>query len=385
MTTDRQDSTTPAGGSGLAALRERFAGAAIDALIVSYARNIFYLTNFEGSAGFLVVGRHETTLIIDSRYTAAVTSLLASDGACPGLLVSRVEASYEEALADLLRQRGYGRVGIEPTHLTVAQHGWLQRTLHETGQTIVPAPELVEAGRIVKDAHELSVLREAGRRISRVMAEALAGLEPGSEERGVAADIDWAIRRAGFERPAFETIVATGPQTALPHAHPGERRLARGDLVLLDFGGVYRGYCVDMTRVASVGAPGREVRDWHEGVREAQRAALAAIRPGVRGCDVDAAARTVLYRHGWGGAFGHGTGHGLGLEVHEAPRVGKEHGSATDQHESRDRVLRPGMVITVEPGVYFPGRGGIRLEDDVVVTATGYDLLTDLSSDLVVV
>ena len=369
----------------LAALRERFVGAAIDALIVSHGPNIFYLTNFQGSAGFLVVGPNETTLIIDSRYTAAVTSLLAGDGACPGLLVSPVETSYEESVAGLLRQRDYGRVGIEPTHLTVAQHAWLQRTLQETGPTIVPAPELVEAGRIVKDADELSALREGGRRISRVMAEALEGLEPGREEREVAANIDWAIRRAGFERPAFETIVASGSQTALPHAHPGERRLARGDLVLLDFGGVYRGYCVDMTRVASLGTPVREIRDWHEGVREAQRAALAAIRPGVGGCDVDAAARDVLERYGWGDAFGHGTGHGLGLEVHEAPRVGKAQGPATDRQKSPDGALRPGMVVTVEPGVYFPGRGGIRLEDDVVVTSTGYDLLTDLSSDLVVV
>ena len=354
----------------------------LDLLLVTHAANVFYLTGFRGSAGMLLAGAGESTLIVDSRYVTAARRAL-EDASTPEepVVLAEVETSYEEILCELLRARGRCRVGVEADHMTLARHAWIERTLAGSGVELHPTTGLVEGARQVKDARELEIMREAGARISEVMAETLAGLRPGRRERDVAADVDWAVRRGGFESPAFETIVASGPNSALPHARPGNRELAAGDLVLLDFGGVHEGYCVDMTRVASVGPPGRRAAAWHDAVRAAHAAALAAVRPGARAVAVDGAARTALVDRGLGDAFGHGTGHGLGIEVHEAPRIGKPR-----PDDGPDEVrLAPGMVVTVEPGVYLPGEGGVRLEDDVAVTETGCELLTDVPLDLVVV
>ena len=354
----------------------------LDLLLVTHAANVFYLTGFRGSAGMLLVGPREATLIVDARYVTAARRVLV-DASAPGepIVLAEVESSYEETLCELLRARGSCRLGIETDHMTVARYDWIERTLAGSGVELHRTSGLVEASRLVKDSREVATLRAAGDRISDVMAEMLAGLRPGRRERDVAADIDWAVRRAGFEGPAFETIVASGPNSALPHARPGNRELAAGDLVLLDFGGVHEGYCVDLTRVATLGPPLPRAAAWHDAVRAAHAAALAAVRAGVPAGEVDGAARCALADRGLGDAFGHGTGHGLGIEVHEAPRIGKRR--ATDAPE--DVRLVPGMVITVEPGVYLPGEGGVRLEDDVVVTETGHELLTNVPLDLVVV
>ena len=354
----------------------------LDLLLVTHAANIFYLTGFRGSAGMLLVGPGEATLIVDARYVTAARRVL-DDASAPGepVVLAEVESSYEETLCELLRARGTCRLGIESDHMTMARYEWIERTLAGSGVELHGTSGVVEAGRLVKDSREVATLRAAGRRISEVMAEMLAGLRPGRRERDVAADIDWAVRRAGFEGPAFETIVASGPNSALPHARPGSRELAAGDLVLLDFGGVHEGYCVDMTRMASLGPPLPRAAAWHDAVRAAHAAALAAVRAGVPAAEVDGAARGALEDRGLGDAFGHGTGHGLGIEVHEGPRIGKRR--ATDAPE--DVRLASGMVVTVEPGVYVAGEGGVRLEDDVVVTEAGCELLTDVTLDLVVV
>lgn len=369
-----------AAAGGASTVRERDDG--IDLLLVTHAPNVFYLTGFRGSAGMLLAGLDDTTLIVDSRYVTAARRGL-DDAAASGAPVALVEVenSYEETLCEVLRARGPCRLGVEADHMTLARHDWLSRTLAGSGIELHPASGVVEAGRMVKDAEEIGILREAAARISEVMTETLTGLRPGRRERDVAADIDWAVRRAGFEGPAFETIVASGPNSALPHARPGDRELASGDLVLLDFGGVHGGYCVDLTRVAAVGSPSPRAADWHDAVRAAHAAALAAARPGTAVGEVDAAARTALDERGLGDAFSHGTGHGLGIEVHEAPRIGKPR--ATDGPE--EVRLAEGMVVTIEPGVYLPGEGGVRLEDDVVVTETGCERLTRVPLDLVVV
>ena len=387
----------------LGALRTRLRGDDLDALLVTHPANVFYLTSFRGSAGVVVLTPDDPCLITDSRYATVATELVAgaeTDTEAP-LRFVQVASSYEETICDVLKDSAASKtevtVGIETTHMTVARHQWLERALAGSGVTLRGTTGLVESLRQVKDAHELATLREAGRRISGVMIETLSGLRAGRREREVAADIDWAICAAGFDGPAFETIVAGGPNTALPHARPGKRTLAAGELVLLDFGGIYNGYCVDMTRVASLGSPNPAALSWHAAVTEAHAAALAAVAPGVRASAVDTVARGVLERLGFGAAFGHGTGHGLGVEVHEAPRVGKRRravpatgapGSAGDAEadaDAEDVRLEPGMVFTVEPGVYLPGHGGVRLEDDLVVTADGYELLTHVPLDLIVV
>jgi Xaa-Pro aminopeptidase len=200
----------------------------------------------------------------------------------------------------------------------------------------------------------------------------MGSVAPGRRERDVAADVDAALLRAGFERPAFETIVASGPNSALPHARPGDRRLEGGDAVVLDFGGVYDGYCVDLTRTVQLAPVTADFGRIFAAVKAAHAAALAAVRPGIPASDVDAAARDTLTRHGLGHAFVHGTGHGLGLEVHEEPRIGRA--GSTGSGES----LRPGMVFTIEPGAYIPGFGGVRIEDDVLVGEGACEVLTDV-------
>jgi Xaa-Pro aminopeptidase len=208
------------------------------------------------------------------------------------------------------------------------------------------------------------------------VAAAFAAVRPGTAEREVAGAIEAAMRAAGYERQAFDTIVASGPNAALPHHRAGDRQLQSGDLVVLDFGGVLDGYCCDLTRTVCIGAPSLQARQVYDAVLAAQRAAIASVKPGVDAVSVDAAARQVLEARGLGEAFGHGTGHGLGLDVHEEPRV------ARARPDVPNVALEPGMVFTIEPGAYLPGWGGVRIEDDVLVTASGYEILTPIPREL---
>ena len=235
---------------------------------------------------------------------------------------------------------------------------------------------MVEQPRLVKDAIEIANLRDAAARLTVVAEEAFRAVRPGVTEREVAAAIETAIRSAGYERPAFDTIVASGPNAALPHYRAGLRILKPGDLVVLDFGGVLDGYCSDLTRTVSVGAPTPDALRLHAAVRDAQRAAIEAVKPGVPATSVDAAARGLLESRGLGDAFGHGTGHGLGLDIHEEPRVGPP------RPHSASVQLEAGMVFTIEPGAYLPGMGGVRIEDDVLVTEDGYEVLTSVPREL---
>jgi Xaa-Pro aminopeptidase len=256
---------------------------------------------------------------------------------------------------------------------------------------LISTQGVVERLRVKKDAYEVATLREAARRLSAVARTVLREVRPGRTERDLASAIDWRLRQAGFERPAFDTIVAGGPNAALPHAHPGERTLVEGDLVVLDFGGVYDSYCVDLTRTVSLGRASSRVREVYQAVLEAHDRAIARVAPGRSRFDIDAGARDTLTRHGLGEAFGHGTGHGLGIEVHEDPRItrrrpgedvdGVHDGDTVDVNG--DQAVAAGMVFTIEPGAYLPGWGGVRIEDDVLVTETGVEVLTSVPTDLV--
>ena len=346
----------------------------LDALIVTAPANIRYLTNHAGSAGTLVATAGAMHLLVDFRYQEAVRILQASASACPTLKVWPVPASYDEALLNCLAEISVSTVGFEAGHLTVARHGWLQRTAagRRMAVTFRPTERVIEQARVVKDAGEIAALREAARRLTPVAVAALEMVRPGVAERAVAGRIEAAIREAGFERPAFDTIVASGPNGALPHYRAGDRLLEPGDLVVLDFGGVLDGYCSDLTRTVAVANPSAEARRVYQAVREAQQAAIDAVKPGLATTDVDGAARRVLESHGLGEAFGHGTGHGLGLDVHEEPRVTRP------RADMAPVPLEPGMVFTIEPGAYLPGWGGVRIEDDVLVTARGCEVLTSV-------
>jgi Xaa-Pro aminopeptidase len=362
-----------------ARVRSALEALTLDALVVTNPLNIRYLTNHVGTAGTLVAGADAMHLLVDFRYHEAMRSLQSTASACPGLRLWPVPASYDEALLDCLAEIGAGIVGFEAGHVTVARHDWLARTAEARELAIAfrPTQHVVEELRVIKDAVEIALLRAAARRLDAVAAAGLGAVRAGVKERDVAAVIESAMRDAGFDRLAFDTIVAAGPHSALPHYRAGDRILADGDLVVLDFGGVLDGYCCDLTRTVAVGSPSSDARRLHAAVLEAQQAAVTAVRPGVAATAVDAAARDVLIGHGLGDAFGHGTGHGLGLDVHEDPRITRP------RPDVPDVPLQPGMVFTIEPGAYLPGFGGVRIEDDVLVTSTGCEVLTSVPRELV--
>ena len=350
----------------------------LDALVVTGAANIRYLSNHAGSAGILVLTRESAHLLVDFRYREAVAMLQASPAACPDLRARDVPASYDEALLACLEELGVATVGFEAAHVTVAKHEWWRRNLEgrRTAIALRPTERAVEQARVIKDAAELATLREAARRIRPVADAAIRAAAEGVSERHLAGIIESAMRDQGYERTALDTIVASGPHSALPHYRAGDRRLAAGDLVVLDFGGVLDGYCCDLTRTVAIGPLSIEARRLYTAVYDAQQAAIAAVRPGVETSAVDAAARGVLEDRGLGAAFGHGTGHGLGLDVHEEPRITRP------RPDVPSVPLQPGMVFTIEPGAYLAGFGGVRIEDDVLVTETGCDVLTDVPREL---
>ena len=361
-----------------ARIRESLETLSLEALIVTPPANIRYLSNFAGSAGILVLTRDAVHLLIDFRYHEALRELQASPSACPDLRMWEVPASYEEALIGCLAEIGVTPVGFEAAHVTVARYEWWRETIagRQLDITWRSTERIVEQARMVKDAAEIAILREAAARLGQVLPPVLAAVRPGVSERSVAAVIESSMREAGYERIAFDTIVASGPHSAMPHYRAGTRSLAAGDLVVLDFGGVLDGYCCDLTRTVSIGPPSREARRVYDAVRDAHAAAVAAVRPGIDASAVDAAARDVLRDRGLGEAFGHGTGHGLGLDVHEEPRIGRPRADLPPV------TLAPGMVFTIEPGAYLPGFGGVRIEDDVLVTESGVELLTSLPREL---
>jgi Xaa-Pro aminopeptidase len=361
-----------------ARLRASLATLGLRALIVTSPQNIRYLTNHAGTSGTLVATADAMHLLVDFRYEEAVRARQDTTAACPSLRTWRVPNSYDEALAGCLVDLGVESAGIEAQHLTVARYDWLRRTLAVRAPAVMltASEGVVERLRMVKDEAEVTLLRQAARGLSAVAEVAFRAVRAGAEEREVAGAIEMALRAEGYERTAFDTIVASGPHSALPHHRAEARRLAPGDLVVLDFGGVLSGYCSDLTRTVAVGEVGREARRLHQAVSEAQQAAIEVVRPGITTTAVDAAARSVLERHNLGDAFGHGTGHGLGLEVHEEPRLTRP------RPDVPAILLEPGMVFTIEPGAYVPGLGGVRIEDDVLVTDTGYEVLTNVPREL---
>ncbi|MQA28581.1 MAG: M24 family metallopeptidase [Luteitalea sp.] len=361
-------------------IRQAIVGRSLDALVVTSLPNITYLTNFSGSSAAVVMTEDRILFFTDSRYHTTVTERQAGPCACPGFELVVVEGSYDATVTAHLARLGARQIGFEAAHLTVSRHEWIASTLtaQSPGSKLVATEGVVEVGRVVKDAYEVGVLREAAQRLSDVATAAFADVRTGLTEREVAGSIDRRIREAGFERPAFETIVASGPNSALPHARPTERKLTEGDLVVLDFGGVYDSYCVDLTRTVAVGRASARSREVHAAVLSAHDAAVAAVVPGQSRFAIDAAARARLEAAGMADAFGHGTGHGLGIEIHEDPRIVKRRPDV----DTRGEQVALGMVFTIEPGAYFPGWGGVRIEDDVLVTKGGVETLTRVTTEL---
>ncbi|HWG58321.1 MAG TPA: Xaa-Pro peptidase family protein [Candidatus Acidoferrales bacterium] len=348
-------------------LRLSFFGLRHDALLISHLPDIRYLCGFSGSAGFLLIEPDRATLFTDSRYTFQARDEVS--GATIRIAKRGLLREAGESLRVSRRKRL--TVGFSPAYLTVSQKQALESA---AGPRVrwSPSGNEVERLRAIKDASELRLMKQAAAIISGVFESLLPKIKPGMAELDLAAEAEFAMRRMGAEGPSFETIVAAGPRSAWAHARPTSKLLRKNELVVLDQGAILRGYCSDMTRTVFLGRSSRRVRQLYGAVLEAQQAAKAAIRPGVEAGQVDAAARRVFAGYKLDRFFTHSTGHGLGIEVHEPPRIGR--GDTT--------LLQPGMVVTVEPGLYVEGFGGIRIEDDVLVTANGVMDLTTSSREL---
>ncbi len=364
-------------------IRNALARRSLDALVVTSLPNIVYLTNFTGSTAIAVLTPDRLHFITDFRYMTVMSEAAGSPHHCPDLELVKVEGAYDATLAELLGSLSGKRVGFEAAHLTVSRLNWLSKALNAgnaQAPELVASESIVETARVVKDAFEIATLREAARRLSMVARALPDEIRPERTEREVSRAIESRLHEAGFSKPAFDTIVASGPNAALPHAKPGERKLSEGDLVVLDFGGVYDSYCVDLTRTVAVGRVSERARFVYQAVLEAHDHAIAQVGPGRSRFAIDAAARDALRERGLAEAFGHGTGHGLGIEVHEDPRITRPRAG---EEQTDVNTVAPGMVFTIEPGVYLPGWGGVRIEDDVLVTEDGVDVLTDVTTDLI--
>lgn len=341
------------------AVRRQLKRHRLDGLLVTDMANVAYLTGFSGTAGMALVTAHAVHLIVDFRYFEQAAA------EAPGASLVHVDrAFYGAAIAQALLDTGARHLAFEAEQVPYATYmAWQDES---PDVTWTPSRGLVEAGRELKDAGEIVSIRQAAAITSAAVTGALAMLAPGVSEREVAAEIERNFKRLGADGTAFGTLVAAGERAALPHPRPGDRKLQPGEWLLIDSGATVGGYCADMTRTLVLGRPDRRQREVWDAVREALDAGLNAARPGVKASAVDAACRRVLAARGLDKYFGHDTGHGVGLSIHEAPRLAPD----------SDDVLEPGMIITVEPGVYVPGWGGVRLEELALVTNDGLEVLT---------
>jgi Xaa-Pro aminopeptidase len=355
----------PTAATRLTRLR-RLAARDVDAILLTHLPNLLYLVGFRGSSGVLTVTRRSAVFFVPPLYRLQARQQVA------GAQVRVVAGDPLRAAALWLQRQRTARVAYEAEHLTVAQFDLLRSLLGRAAK-LVPTGKWVASLRAVKEAEEVARIRAALELTARVFTEVLPRVRPGVRELDLAAEIDYRMKLHGASGPAFETIVASGPRAALPHGRASRRRLAQNELVIFDLGAILADYRGDMTRTVYLGKPSSRAKRVYGAVRDALARAREAVRAGVPVARVDAAARRCLTRRGLGAYFVHGTGHGLGLEVHEEPQVARK----------REGQLREGNVITLEPGVYLPGWGGVRIEDVVAVRRQGAELLTPLSTELI--
>lgn len=357
-----QPSTAPR----ISRLRALLRRSNVEAFLFLDLNNIRYLTGFTGSDGALLVGAGKPLLLVDGRYTTQ------AGREAPGARVA-VYRDKVSGITDALSAGGVERVGFEPAAATVELFTGLRRKAKKARWQ--PLQEKLGAIRAVKDPGEIRLIGRAARIAAAALRSTLERIRPGVCERDIAIELEYAMRSMGAEAPSFDTIIASGPNSALPHARPGNRKIRPGDFVVVDYGAVWRGYHSDETCTFAVGSAGRRHKKIYAVVKEAHDRALEAVRPGAACRDVDAAARGVIEKAGYGPRFSHGTGHGVGLDVHESPRLST----------LSDAVLEQGMVITIEPGIYLPGFGGVRIEDMVLVEKGGARVLTEFSKELQVI
>lgn len=347
-------------------LRELLAKSNGDALLVTHPVNRHYLSGFTGSAGVLLISQGHAALVTDFRYREQAPRQ------AQGFEIIEHGNVMNATIADVIRQWGVKTLLFEDGNMTFASYRVLEKAVDFA--QLQPAGTLVEQLRMIKDDSEIAIMQEAADLADRAFAHILGFVKPGVAEAQIALELEVFMRSHGATSSSFDTIVASGERSALPHGVASDRTIGPGEFVKLDFGAYYKGYCSDITRTVVVGTPSDKHREIYGIVQEAQQYALDRLAPGMTGKEGDALTRDIITRYGYGECFGHGTGHGLGMEIHEAPRL-----SLTG-----DTVLTPGMTVTVEPGIYLPGFGGVRIEDDVVMTETGIHILTRSPKQLMI-
>lgn len=339
----------------------------LDAMLLTSEANCYYATGFMGE-GIALVTRRGSWYFTDSRYTEAADKAIGDAAVIRE--VSR-EKPFSALINEALAEAGAEKAGFEEQRMTVAEHAVYSEKLH---CTLTPASSLMTELRGSKDEEELSCMTAAQRIAEGALEQILKEIRPGMTEKEIAARLNYLMVSAGAEKTSFDTIVASGPNGSMPHAVPGMRKVREGDFITMDFGCVYKGYCSDMTRTVALGRPSDEMRNVYDIVLQAQLAGIAAAKAGVTGAAIDGAARKVIQDAGYGACFGHSFGHSLGIDIHEAPNAAP----------GNDKPMPDGAVVSAEPGIYLPGKFGVRIEDVMILRPDGAQVITKAPKALLV-
>ncbi|WHY90486.1 aminopeptidase P family protein [Neobacillus cucumis] len=346
-------------------LRESFAANGIDGILITSSYNRRYVSNFTGTAGVVLISSEKALFITDFRYIEQASKQ------CQGFEIIKFSISIPEEVAKQVKQLGINKLGFEADYLTFSE---LKSYEKEIEGELLPVSGVIEKLRLIKTDAEIKILKEAADIADAAFKHILDFIRPGKTELEVANELEFFMRRAGATSSSFDTIVASGQRSALPHGVASDKVIETGDFVTLDYGAYYKGYVSDITRTVAVGQPDEKLKNIYEIVLDAQLRGMEGIKPGMTGKEADAITRDYITEKGFGEYFGHSTGHGIGLEVHEGPALSFR----------SDLVLEPGMVVTCEPGIYIPELGGVRIEDDTLVTKTGNEALTHSTKDLII-
>lgn len=348
-------------------LRKKMKEDKIDGLLVTSNFNRRYISGFTGTSGVALITETKAVLITDFRYVDQATEQAVN------YLIIKHESSLIEEIANQINVLGIEKLGFEKTDVSYAQYE--DYKTHFTSTTLVPISDMIENLRLIKADHEIKILKDAAKIADSAFEHIITYIKPGLTELDVSNELEFFMRKQGAISSSFDIIVASGIRSALPHGVATKKVIKNGELVTLDFGAFYKGYCSDITRTVAVGKPSSELEKIYYTVLEAQARGMNGIKPGMTGKQADALTRDYITEQGYGDYFGHSTGHGLGMEVHEGPGLSMK--SAT--------ILEPGMVVTVEPGIYISGVGGTRIEDDTLITETGNETLTYATKELLII
>ncbi|MCM2531688.1 Xaa-Pro peptidase family protein [Neobacillus pocheonensis] len=346
-------------------LRATFSSDGIDGILITSPYNRRYMTNFTGSAGVVLISLDQEQFITDFRYIEQASKQ------CQGYEIVKISGTIPEEVAKQVKKLGIQKLGFEEDYLTFSAFKTYEK---EVGAELIPISGVIEKLRLIKTDAEIKILKEAADIADAAFKHILDFIQPGKTELEVSNELEFFMRRAGATSSSFDTIVASGHRSALPHGVASEKIIEAGDVVTLDYGAYYKGYVSDITRTVAVGEPDAKLKEIYEIVLEAQLRGMDGIKPGMTGKQADALTRDYITEKGYGEYFGHSTGHGIGLEVHEGPALSVK----------SDIVLEPGMIVTCEPGIYIPGLGGVRIEDDTLVTKDLNEALTHSTKELII-